>query len=241
MSRRQKEVSSRHNHTNRMRLLAFDLDDTLYKERDYAVSGHNAVCSLLADKYGLDFQLLSDAMNRKDVNPFDSLMERIDAAGSAIDESIAELVEVYRYHAPKISLPEETEATLEYIKDKCRLALITDGRIITQTNKIAALGLDRFFSAENIFISEQTGHDKLHPHSFEALMSRFGDMDGYVYVGDNPAKDFLWPNRLGWLSVMLNDADKVNIHPQCVEKYDAEYRPALTINAIKELPKAIRL
>lgn len=224
-----------------MKLIAFDLDDTLYKERDYVVSGHNAVCSYLADKYSLSFQTLAESMSRNGVNPFDSLLERIDGMGAAIDESIAELVDIYRYHAPKISLPEATEATLELIKDKCMLALITDGRIITQTNKIVALGLDRFFSADNIFISEQTGHDKLHPYSFEALMSRYGDMDGYVYVGDNPAKDFLWPNRLGWLSVMLNDADKVNIHPQCVERYDAEYRPALTINAIKELPKAIRL
>jgi putative hydrolase of the HAD superfamily len=35
----------------------------------------------------------------------------------------------------------------------------------------------------------------------------------YYYIGDNPAKDFVAPNRLGWNTVCLLD-DGRNIHPQ---------------------------
>jgi putative hydrolase of the HAD superfamily len=35
----------------------------------------------------------------------------------------------------------------------------------------------------------------------------------YYYIGDNPAKDFVAPNHLGWTTICLLD-DGQNIHPQ---------------------------
>jgi putative hydrolase of the HAD superfamily len=57
----------------------------------------------------------------------------------------------------------------------------------------------------------------------------------YVDVGDNPAKDFSAPNRVGWDTVCLVD-DGRNIHPQDFQ-VDAAYLPGYRIENIRELLK----
>ena len=47
-------------------LIAFDLDDTLYKERDYVVSGRRAVAAALAPVAGVDAGILLEVMNNSD-------------------------------------------------------------------------------------------------------------------------------------------------------------------------------
>ena len=48
--------------------------------------------------------------------------------------------------------------------------------------------------------------------SYEQIMQRWPGKR-YVYIGDNPRKDFIAPNRLGWLTLGLVDCG-ANIHPQ---------------------------
>jgi putative hydrolase of the HAD superfamily len=38
-----------------MKVYVFDLDDTLYEERTYVVSGFRAVAGFLSDRFGVDF------------------------------------------------------------------------------------------------------------------------------------------------------------------------------------------
>ena len=57
--------------------------------------------------------------------------------------SVTELLEIYRYHEPQISLPSESAALLLHLRRKnIRLGIISDGRSRTQRNKLRALGLD---------------------------------------------------------------------------------------------------
>jgi putative hydrolase of the HAD superfamily len=44
-------------------------------------------------------------------------------------------------------------------------------------------------------------------------MQRNPDEKRFVYIGDNPKKDFYWANRLGWTTIMLLDNGR-NIHHQ---------------------------
>ena len=94
------------------------------------------------------------------------------------------------------------------------VGLITDGRSVTQRRKIEALALGRWISDENIFISEERGYDKRRPEPFRSFMERYPTAEEYVYIGDNPMKDFEVANRLGWTTVMLRDTSGINIHPQ---------------------------
>ena len=114
------------------------------------------------------------------------------------------------------------------------LGLITDGRSNTQRAKIKALGLERFIEPRNILVSGETGFDKTHREPFDMIMMRNPAERRYVYVGDNSAKDFIWPNKLGWLTVQLDDADGVNIHPQSSDR-PAAFLPQRHIGSLSQL------
>ena len=113
-----------------------------------------------------------------------------------------------------------------------RLCLVTDGRSQTQRNKIEALGLAAFFDNRDVVISEETGVDKHSPDNFRRIEDAY-PAQRYVYVGDNPAKDFEQPERLGWTTICLKD-DGRNIHPQTGGR-PAQY----AVDALSELPELI--
>lgn len=211
-------------------LVAFDLDDTLYSERDFLHSGWRAVARE-AERYGMDAAEAWHVMCTAD-NAFDALHARLPRM------SVSEMLQVYRTHIPKITLYDEVADTLRRLRaDGCATAVITDGRSISQRNKIAALGLEPL--VDYVGVSEETGADKTSELPFRRAMEAFPD-SSYIYVGDNPAKDFMWPNRMGWLTVMLRESRPgLNIHPQTLPA-DKERQPAHIIDRIDELATLLR-
>jgi putative hydrolase of the HAD superfamily len=88
------------------------------------------------------------------------------------------------------------------------LAVVSDGFWETQQKKAAALGLDRWINT--IVFSDQWGREAWKPSErpFREVMTRLpGDRAGYVYVADNPYKDFIAPRQLGWRTVRLRRRD----------------------------------
>ena len=142
-----------------MKVVVFDLDDTLYKEVDYVYSGYRAVAAKVAADYGVDgptaYRWMADAFGRGE-NPFDAL-----EAGMGLTLPVAELVELYRTHKPDLHLGDDVEALLTALRAAgCRLGVITDGRATGQRNKGEALGLVRYLDEAEIVKSEENGKDK---------------------------------------------------------------------------------
>ncbi len=189
-------------------MIVFDLDDTLYKEIDFWHSGMRAVARAAAPAAKAPW--LYDRM----VSATDPLHNAISVASHHSGISEYDLVDTYRYHAPEISLDPEAAYTLASLRNRgYRLALVTDGRSRTQHLKIEALGLGRFIPSSRMSISEEIGADKNTPAPFIRLMDMYPEEKKWVYVGDNPQKDFLHPNRLGWTTMMLEDNGS-NLHWQ---------------------------
>jgi putative hydrolase of the HAD superfamily len=67
------------------------------------------------------------------------------------------------------------------------------------------LGIGGLFDC--IVYTDDLGREnwKPSPTAFSLMMNRLG-VAGHecIYVGDNPVKDFLAPNELGWLTVMIS-------------------------------------
>lgn len=55
-----------------------------------------------------------------------------------------------------------------------------------------------------------------------------------MFVGDNSRKDFLWPNKLGWMTFRLEDPKNINIHPDWAEAPD-EYRAQRVIQFLSQV------
>lgn len=211
-------------------VVCFDLDDTLYKEIDYVRSGYRYVARLSALGNAEEVML---SAGRKKQNAFDAV--------AALDPTfdIPRAVDAFRAHFPDIVLPAGSERLLSRLKELgAVMYVITDGRIIGQTNKYEALGLERFIPRRNLIISEATGHDKHDPDNFLTVMEREGTGKRYFYIGDNPVKDFLHPNRLGWTTVMLLDTNAENTHTQTGD-FPAENRAQKTVSALEDVEKLL--
>ena len=185
------------------RVLVFDLDDTLYLEREFARSGFRAAGAWLARERGIigfgeAAMYLFDSGVRGTV--FDRVLTTCGLGDDA--ELIAALVSVYRDHAPNIApLPDATWALDRFGRDR-PLALLTDGPGATQRKKVEALGIASRFAA--LVYSDDGGraHWKPSPVPFQRIMDLFGPAEReFTYVADNPMKDFVTPRALGWDTV----------------------------------------
>jgi putative hydrolase of the HAD superfamily len=126
-------------------------------------------------------------------------------AGVADPDAVAaEMVDTYRRHMPNITLFPDAEAALARMRGRYRLALISDGPLVSQNAKIDALGVRPAFEA--VYLTDAWGREfwKPHPRAYETVMQQF-TLPGAAcaYVSDNVAKDFVAPNSLGWQTIRI--------------------------------------
>ena len=224
-----------------MRLICFDLDDTLYKEIDYLKSayreiakyaaGHCHECSDTVPVLAHKAYEVMLAAYREGGNAFEALNRF-----SGLNLPASDYLYIYRNHKPKIALSEDVVRMLDTLKVKgARIGLITDGRSVQQRNKIEALGLSRWMNDEDMVISEEFGSEKPALANYTYFMERYPECHDFTYVGDNLKKDFIAPNALGWLTVCLKD-DGRNIHKQDFSAVSNEAMPnkmVMNISIIK--------
>lgn len=213
-----------------MRVICFDLDDTLYKEIDYLMSAYMEIaeyaaehCRGCSDPVSVLAHKAYDVMlaaYHEGQNAFEKLNKFL-----GVDLPIADYLCIYRNHKPKIALCEDVVRTLDALKaEGVRIGLITDGRSVQQRNKIMALGLDRWIDDADIVVSEEIGSEKPALANYEYFMKRYPGCSDFTYVGDNPDKDFIAPNTLGWETICLRD-DGRNIHKQDFSAVSNESMP----------------
>lgn len=186
--------------------IIFDLDDTLYAERDYVFSGFAAVAEAYRDRLG-DPSKAQDQMKRlfdtdARLRVFNALLKERGIAEDA--KFIANMIETYRTHAPQLSLYKDADEVLNRFKPLYKLGLITDGRSVTQWAKIDALQLRQ--RLDEIIVTSELGEGikKPSPIPFEQMADRLGvSPEQCVYIADNAAKDFVAPNAGGWVSVQI--------------------------------------
>jgi putative hydrolase of the HAD superfamily len=191
-------------------LVAFDLDDTLYPEREFVHSGFTAVAQHLADLGVIDAESFFNTTTSLFIagargNIFDLALERLAVIFPAA--RVGELVRVYREHQPQIRPFADSPKLLQLLKARgVVLALISDGPWPTQQNKLRALGLEAYF--DHLVFTGAQGEDwgKPSPRAFLEVMERSGvRASACVYVADNPGKDFAGPNRLGWHTIRVRE------------------------------------
>lgn len=185
--------------------IVFDLDDTLYPERQFVRSGYQAVAEMLREQTGRD-EPFADWLWRRFLagqssNAFNALDEQFNLGLDASD--IGQLIERYRTHQPNITPFADIPPLLDAIASVgWKLGLLSDGPGPTQRNKLAALGLAGRFEA--VVISGEQGAAKPEPAIFQAARDQLAlPHEACCYIADNRAKDFLGANKLGWQSVQV--------------------------------------
>jgi putative hydrolase of the HAD superfamily len=197
-----------------MRMFCFDLDDTLISESEYVESGLRAVGRRIDQLLGAGADGSEDWLIEewRRARARDLFQRRLRSLG-ADPGWLADLVRTYREHEPVISLRAGAREVLEaLVRRGHRISLVSDGRLDAQRRKWRALRLAALPFHPVIFTDEVgPAYWKPHPWSFEAVMRSAPDVTGFVYVADNPEKDFLAPNLLGWSTVQLRHPE--NLRP----------------------------
>jgi putative hydrolase of the HAD superfamily len=209
-----------------IRAIVFDLDDTLFEERQYVLSGFKAVDRWVAERFGAAgfgetaaFLFNLGLRNRIFNRALDSLRLSYD------EHLIQEMVECYRAHMPDIQLAEDARWVLEHVKDSVKLGLLSDGYLISQERKIAALGLAGMRFAA-IVLTDRLGRKywKPSPRPYWEICSRLSlAPQACLYVGDNASKDFISPNRLGWTTVRIRRPNGLYAENPPNQAYEAHY------------------
>jgi putative hydrolase of the HAD superfamily len=211
-------------------VLVFDLDDTLYSERCYEASGIAAAWKQLIElspQIKLHTSLESLLRNRKH---WIEIILNIEKKDSKIDKEY--LLTIFRNHYPEIELYKDSTNLLSFlVENSAKLAMITDGRSVSQRLKLKALNIEQFFNP--ICISEEIGSNKPNKSSYEFIEKKFEGYK-YIYIGDNPKKDFVTPNKLGWYTYGLKDRGS-NVHPQNIQINDPSFQPSYWLNSLDEL------
>jgi putative hydrolase of the HAD superfamily len=211
---------------NELKAVVFDLDDTLYSEREYVRSGFRAVGEWAERRLGLsqaivraELQALFDAEFRGDV--FQWWL-----AEQGLPESLlAEMVRIFRTHAPRIALYPDAERILNELKPKYRLGLVTEGRRENQQAKIRALGLDCWLAAVVILGEEDRAEWKPSRKPFDRVLGMLSATGGEaVYVGDNPRKDFRGAREAGMATVRIRRPEGLHSQDEPAAPIDAPDR-----------------
>lgn len=180
--------------------VVFDLDDTLFLEREYVCSGFRAVGALVEERFEVTgfFEAAWRAFERGERGrTFDAALGEVgvDPAPSLV----ASLVQAYRAHVPQIGLLPDAAACLERLRPGTALAVVTDGPLASQRAKATALGVHEWATVVVFTAELGPGLGKPHPTGFLAVEQATGFRgNDCLYVADNPHKDFEGPAGLGW-------------------------------------------
>jgi putative hydrolase of the HAD superfamily len=207
-----------------IKAVIFDLDGTLYDEIQFVLSGFREVSKHLCSRYNLNYAevynvLVSDFEHGLRRKNFDILLEKMRLKGN-----VKELVKIYRAHIPDISLYEDAKEILPKLKGKYKLGIITEGYKKTQENKISVLGIKEYFDVIIIAYADGKAYGKLSTKPFKMALNRIAvKPEECIYVGNDPAKDFLGANKLGIHTVRVK-REASAYEPTCLDdKCRVEY------------------
>lgn len=187
----------------------FDLDDTLYLERRYALSAFAAVSHEMQVRYGVAaahaYRTLVAAFRggRRQTALQELCVElAIDAA------EVPRLVHLMRMHTPRLRLTPSARAVLTTVRRSQPVAILTNGLPNVQVRKIAALGLEPLVDCVIYATEHGTGTGKPDPAPFLAVCSRLGvHPRECVFVGNDPQKDIAGARAVGMKTIRVGPLD----------------------------------
>ena len=183
----------------------FDLDDTLYAERRFVLSGYAAVAAAVSSETGMPSGVLYRFLVRRfRSHGREGLLQALCAAFALPTSDVPRFVEIIRTHHPRLRLPRLSREVLGVLRSRGhRLAVLTNGWPSTQRAKVAVLGLDSLLDAV-IYAQEHAPDGKPARVCFAVALRRLGvEASRAVFVGDHPEKDIAGAAAAGLSAIWL--------------------------------------
>lgn len=187
------------------RAVLFDMDDTLYPERRFALSGFRAVALEVERLAHVPAPQVFAELRRAQADgaraeAFQRVCRRFDLDAGLVPH----LVQVLRTHPARLRLPRPARRVLGQLRAAFRLAIVTNGPSEMQRNKVAALGLADLVD-EVVYAVEHGGGGKPDPEPFLVALARLGvSAAEAVHVGDDPVCDVAGGRAVGLRTVRVS-------------------------------------
>lgn len=216
-----------------IKAVIFDLDNTLYDERQFVESGFRAVSEYATKKHGVNeekfYSLLLFFLKYGRKKVFDRALKKLNMYNK---ENVLAMVKVYRDHIPRIKVSRDDLEVLLEIRKKYRTGLITDGIKVTQKNKVEALNLQNHFDVITYAI-EYGG--KKDVDTFQTTLKKLdANPSETIYVDDNPLKGCLVAKELGIHTVRILRGEYRDL------KVDKDFEAEFEIRDLKQIVDVIR-
>jgi putative hydrolase of the HAD superfamily len=206
-------------------ILVFDLDDTLYDEKQFVYSGFFEVANWISEMSKTSSNIIYESMV-KDL----SVNGRGEVFNNALKiyfhktkKNIKKCISIYRLHKPRISLEKDVVNLLIELGKTYELYIVTDGNKIVQNNKIKSLDVEKYI--KKAFITYRYGLKASKPSlkCFEIIKNiEKINWQELVYIGDNPNKDFVNLNKVDAITIRVLQGDYANI--KVTNEYDAKFK-----------------
>ncbi len=188
-----------------LKIVVFDLDDTLYSEKEYVKSGYSAIAQILPKVNDAEHKLWK-AFEEK-ITAIDELLISENIYNEELKQKC---LAAYRYHQPSIHFYDGVDEMFIQLKNQgFGIGIITDGRPEGQRAKIKALNLEKY--VDWIIITDELGgaeYRKPNEKAFVLMKEYFCvEYNEMCYVGDNISKDFTAPQKLGMRCIWFNNSD----------------------------------
>jgi putative hydrolase of the HAD superfamily len=220
-----------------VKVVIFDMDDTLYDEASFVLSGLRAVADFMSRQWGIPRRGALSTMRRTLAREgrgaiFDAALKQY---GHFSKQAVTSCLNRYRSHDPEIRLYPDAKRALKRL-DCYSLYIVTDGNPRVQRSKARALGLPSL--VKQVFVTWHYGrsHGKPSPILLNRIAEREDALPSeVVYIGDDPNKDFVGIRPLGFktLRVMRGRFRDLRLPPA----YEADRRIATLDDVTQELFK----
>jgi len=215
------------------RAIVFDLDQTLYPERRFALSGFAAVSREVERRCGVPsrdaFAVLRRTLDGGRPNALQTLCARFDLPAPLV----LELRTVIRTHTPRLRLPRESAEVLRAMRPDWRVGILTNGLPATQANKVAALDLASRVDA--VVYAEDTGPGKPDRAAFDCVLRKLDvDAAAAVFVGDDLWADVYGARNAGLRTIRIERWSRPSVGRALPEDADA------VVGTLRDVPACAR-
>ncbi|MDD5491134.1 MAG: HAD family hydrolase [bacterium] len=226
--------------TEQIKAIIFDLDDTLYPQREYTRQCLLGTVKYLAKQTGRKPELIAKALNevleKKGIEYkriYNDAFKKLHLPDVCF---IPRAVKIFWQVKPNLKLFSGTLAVLTTLKKRgYRLGLITDGYPEVQRYKIRNLGLNRIFV--RIIYTDLLGFGcrKPSPMPYELMAKSLRLVPSEcVYIGNDPRRDFKGAREVGMKTIRIKQGEYRKLKAVTAEEAD------LSIKSIKDLLRILK-
>ena len=224
----------------------FDVDGTIYEEKNAKVKSEVQVINFMADKLNMSYIEIYNEFNKAKREIFDKIKTHPNRNNRTIwYEKLLKNIKCNSIEATTLSnkywqvmkenieLYDDFKLILPELKNKYDLYVITDELLEIQKQKLSVLKVDNYF--KSIISSTDVGKTKPDKEIFEyALKTTKCKRNETVMIGDNPFRDIEGAKKVGIRTIWFRRG-KYYYYP-----IKDEYKPDFIINNYIELMNIIK-